>query len=222
MDMEYNSQKELLVIPEYGRNLQNLVSYAIQIEDKEKKQVFCDGLIKLMHQISPQTRNVDESLDRLWNHLMRISDYKLDVKIPDHVLIVEHDETVAKVKKMPYGKNNSKFRHYGQNIPKLIEKAIALEEGDKKQEFIEYITAFMKLVYRTWNQNHYINDDTIKSDLLTMSGNKLKFNDETMNIDLLSSHISFTPKKKSSTGSSNKKHQNNKKKPKNNNYKKKR
>ncbi len=204
--MNYYSQKENLIIPEYGRNLQNLVTHALSIEDKEKQQNFCNGLIKLMHQISPQTKTAEESNDRLWNHLMRISDYKLDVEMPDDVIILKHVENITKAKRIPYTKSN-KFRHYGLNISKLIDKATLLEEGDKKQEFIEYIAAFMKLVYKTYNQDHYINDNTIKSDLLNMSDNKLVFDDETMNIDLLVSHIKFSSK--TNTKSSNKKNKKN-------------
>lgn len=213
--MTYNSQKETLIIPEYGRNLQSLVLYAVAIESREERQKLSEGLIKLMHQISPQTKNAEDAKDRLWNHLLRISDYKLLVDIPEDVKIIEHKETVAMAKKVAYGSYNSKFRHYGQNIPKLISNAIALEDGPKKQEFIEYIAAFMKLVYRTWNQNHYINDNTIVSDLLTMSNKKLVFNEETMNIDLLTSHISFKAKKRSSKTYNNKK----KSKSSNNNHK---
>jgi len=188
--MNYNSQKEILVIPEYGRNLQNLVNYTVSRPTKEERQKLSEGLIKLMNQISPQSKQAEQTKDRFWNHLMRISDYKLDVDVPDDVVIVRHEETIAKITKVNYIKNISTNRHYGRNVPKLIEKALKLEEGDKKEEFIEYIAAFMKLVYRTWNQNHYINDNTIISDLLSMSGNKLIFKDE-MNIDLLCSHINF-------------------------------
>ena len=73
--MKYNSQKEDLIISEYGRNLQNLVTHAMGIQDKEKKQQFCNGLIKLMHQISPQTRNTADSQEIRKALLLVISEY---------------------------------------------------------------------------------------------------------------------------------------------------
>lgn len=196
--MKYNSQKDILIIPEYGRNLQNLVNYALTVEDRSERQKLTEGLIKLMNQISPQSKKFEQTKDRFWNHLMRIADYKLDVDLPEDVVIVKHEDSINKIAKVPYVEHTRKNRHYGSGVPKLIVKAIALEEGEKKQEFIEYIAAFMKLVYRTWNQNHYINDDTIKSDLLSMSDNKLVF-EESMDIDLLCAHISFKPKKPQSS-----------------------
>ena len=38
--MKYNTQREKLTIPEYGRNVQSLVDYALTIEDREKNG-FC-------------------------------------------------------------------------------------------------------------------------------------------------------------------------------------
>ena len=38
--MKYNTQREKLNIPEYGRNVQSLVDYALTIEDREKRTAF--------------------------------------------------------------------------------------------------------------------------------------------------------------------------------------
>ncbi|MBQ1190853.1 MAG: DUF4290 domain-containing protein, partial [Bacteroidales bacterium] len=35
--MNYNTQRKKLAIPEYGRNIQGLVDYAMTIEDREKR-----------------------------------------------------------------------------------------------------------------------------------------------------------------------------------------
>ena len=64
--MEYNSQRELLIIPEYGRNVQKLISHAKSIEDKEKRLAFLEKVIDLMMQMHPQNRNLDDHREKLW------------------------------------------------------------------------------------------------------------------------------------------------------------
>ena len=35
--MEYNTELKRLILPEYGRNIQNMVDYCLTIEDKEER-----------------------------------------------------------------------------------------------------------------------------------------------------------------------------------------
>ena len=58
--MEYNSQKDSLIMPEYGRNVQLLIQYAKHLEDPEHRQAFVEKIINLMHQMNPQNKNIDE------------------------------------------------------------------------------------------------------------------------------------------------------------------
>ena len=49
-----------------------------------------------------------------------------------------------------------------------------MEEGPKKEGFVQVIGSYMKLAYKTWNREHYVSDDTIIEDLEHLSGGKLK------------------------------------------------
>ena len=46
--MKYNSELEPLKLPEYGRNVQNMVNYAKTIKDKEERTQFAHKIIKTM------------------------------------------------------------------------------------------------------------------------------------------------------------------------------
>jgi hypothetical protein len=174
--MEYNSSKDDLIIPEYGRNVQQLIQHAKAIEDNEERQAFVEKIVELMMQMHPQNRNLDDYRDKLWRHVFRIADFELNVMPPNgHVPTAE--EAYKKPDKVPYPMNKARYRHYGDNVQKLIDKAVDMEEGPKRKGFAGVIGSYMKLAYRTWNKEHYVSDDIIKNDLETLSDGKLVMDD---------------------------------------------
>lgn len=175
--MEYNSQKENLVIAEYGRNVQNLINYAIKIEDKEERQNFTEALVELMNQMNPHRKGDEDHKEKLWRHLFRIADYSIDV-VPPSGVIPTPEESEYKPTTIPYTSNQRGYRHYGGHIRKLIAKAIELEDEEKKAEFTMIIASYMKLAYRTWNREHYVNDEIIKQDLKKLSNGALSLTEE--------------------------------------------
>ena len=182
-NIEYNSQRENLVISEYGRHVQNLIRHAKTIEDKDERQRFIEGVIDLMYQMNPQAKNMSEVKEKLWKHAFRISGYDLDVTPPDGIVLSQADIEL-KPETIDYPKHVRKNRHYGSYIQEMINKAIALDDEEKQKEFFALIASYMKLAYKTWNKEHYANDETIKEDLKKMTGRKFDFIDD-LSLDLL-------------------------------------
>ncbi|MEM1320917.1 MAG: DUF4290 domain-containing protein [Bacteroidota bacterium] len=182
-NMEYNSAKKLLTMPEYGRNVQLLVRHAKTIEDAEYRQAFVERIVDLMHQMHPQNRNVEDYRVKLWQHVFRIAEYDLEVQAPEDV-----DTTPEAMNKRPervdYPKLDSNFRHYGSNVQKLIKKAKDMEPGPKRDGFVAVIGSYMKLAYRTWNKDHYVSDEVIRGDLEKLSKGELQLS-ENMSLDNL-------------------------------------
>lgn len=197
--LEYNSQRENLTIAEHGRHVQKLIKHAKTIEDRQKRQSFVESVVNLMHQMNPQTKNVAEYKERLWKHAFRIADYDLDVTPPEGVVITKPDE-VTPPPKLEYPKLEKKFRHYGRSVQLLVRKALAMEEGEKREAFVEVIGSYMKLAYQTWNREHYVNDEIIMEDLKSLSGGKLAMHDD-LQFDNLKSSM---PKKSNARHSGNK------------------
>jgi len=196
--MEYNSQKEHMVISEYGRNIQNLIAYAKTIEKDEERQEFAEQVVNLMQQINPQSKNVAEYKLKLWSHFFRIADYDINVKHPSGVQPLKSDE-VIKPQKVEYPTKEKEFRHYGHNVRLLIEKAIGMEEGPIKEGFVENIASYMKLAYRTWNPEHYVSDEIILNDLKLLSNGKLEVS-ENSSLDTLTSAVRKRRKPSSHSG----------------------
>jgi len=202
--MEYNSEKELMVIPEYGRNIQMLINHAKTIENDALRQQFAEEIIDLMQQMHPQNKNIEDYQQKLWKHLFKISRFELEVESPHGV-----ERTPDGVNNVPerigYPVVGTRFRHYGNNIRILINKAIEMEDGPIKDGFTKTIASYMKLAYKTWNREHYVSDEIIKGDLVTLSDGKLKLDDS----EVLDTLVSTTKKRKrNSLSSSNNNHKN--------------
>lgn len=172
LDMEYNSQMEELIMPEYGRNVQRLIFYAKTIKDPDHRQRFVEQIIRLMFQMQPQNRTIDEIRDKLWKHLYRIAQYDIEVTPPSGI-IPTPEAAMKRPDKVDVPHQELRFRHYGSGVQKLIRKALEMEPGPKRDGLVAVIASYMKLAYRTWNKEHFVSDDVIKADLEIISGGKL-------------------------------------------------
>lgn len=173
-NMTYNSAKENLTIPEYGRHVQLLVDHAKTIEDPVYRQKFAERIIKLMMQMTPQNKTIEDYQGKLWRHLFRIAQNELDVTPPEGIKMPEDTSGRLKPELLDYPEQQARYRHYGHNVQTMIKKGIAMEDGPKKDGFIAAIAAYMKLAYKTWNRDHYVSDEVIKADLVTLSKGALR------------------------------------------------
>jgi len=189
--MEYNSSREKLIIPEYGRNVQKLVLHAKTIEDDDERQRYIERIVELVYQMNPQSKNVLEYRERLWAHIFRIADYDLNVTPPNGIMPTPENAKI-KLEKIDYPGFNNKNRHYGNNVKKLLKKATEMEDGAKKDAFIELIASFMKTAYRNWHREHFINDEVIKSDISKMTNGAIELGED---FKLVSIHATSSPPK---------------------------
>jgi hypothetical protein len=112
--MEYNSQREHLVIPEYGRNVQRMVKYALTIEDRQKRTDTAKYIVNVMASMNQQNRDTHDFWRTMWDHLYIISNFQLDVDSPYPK--PEKEKLEKKPDKINYGDKSFKFRHYGKKI----------------------------------------------------------------------------------------------------------
>ncbi len=177
LNITYNTARTKLIIPEYGRHVQNLVEHAKTIEDKEERQKWANYIVSLMLQMSPVNSGNQEFKEKMWVHFFKIAQYDIDVTPPNGV-IPEVEESGLKPKIVSYPKRNHRYRHYGQVVQKLVDSAISMEEGPKKEEFKQVIGSYMKLAYKNWSKEHYVNDEVIKEELKNLSRGKLLIPEE--------------------------------------------
>ena len=177
--MEYNTQKMRMPLPEYGRSIQNMVNYALTIENKEERQHCANTIIDVMGNMFPHLRDVADFKHKLWDHLAIMSDFNLDIEYPYE--IVREDKLHSRPAVLAYPQSRIKYRHYGKTIERLIDKATSYQEGEEKNHLVAMIATQMKKGFTTWNRDS-IEDDKINEDLMELSEGKLRLTDEILKI----------------------------------------
>ena len=82
MSYDYNSSREKLILPEYGRNIQKMVNHIKTIEDRDERNKAAKTVIGVMGNLNPHLRDVGDFKHKLWDHLAVISDFDLDIDSP--------------------------------------------------------------------------------------------------------------------------------------------
>lgn len=165
-----------MIIPEYGRHIQDLVNHATQIESKEERNEMVRAIVDVMGQLNPHLRDVSDFTHKLWDHVYIMSDFKLDVDSPYPKPEPEHFQ--SKPRKMRYPEDNIRFKHYGKGVEKLVSKAVEMEEGEEKEALILSIANLMKKHYLSWSRNT-VDDKIIWLDLNKIARGKLKLDENT-------------------------------------------
>ncbi|BDS15168.1 DUF4290 domain-containing protein [Aureispira anguillae] len=213
---DYNTQKEHLIIREYGRNTQNLINHAKTIEDQEERQIYIEKIVRLIMSMHPHTRNVDDYRLKVWSHVLKMADYELEVDLPENL---PDARKKRKPDQVSYPKNTKRLRHYGRNVRIMIEKAKKMEDKEQQDAYVAIIGAYMKMSYKAWNREN-VNDEVIFEEFAKISRGELVIPEGT-NIDSL-----IAPRKKKTGGNSGTarkttRHSNSKNNSKNSNNKKK-
>ena len=174
--MEYNTEREKIVISEYGRNIQVMIRHLMDIEDRKQRTEAAYFIVNVMAQMNPQVKESNDYMHKLWDHLHIIADYKLDVDGPYPVPTPEMQK--KKPDHVGYQKNNIRYGHYGQYIYDVVKKVKEMEDGPKKQAILINIANQMKRDYLNWNRDT-VNDLLILDDLYKISGEEITLPMET-------------------------------------------
>ena len=169
--MEYNSSREQLVIPEYGRNVQRMIEYAIKLPTREDRTTAAKTIITAMTVLNPGIKEMTDYKHKLWDHLFIISDFKLDCDSP--YPMPEQETIHAKPKRIPYPQKDIKYRHYGSILENVIKEVKVMDESPDKKALTDMIANFMKHLYLTYNRDT-VNDEVIFEQLKKMSGGLLE------------------------------------------------
>ena len=204
--MQYNTAKDHLTIPEYGRHVQNMINHAISLTDKKKQQECVDAIIAFMGQMNPHLRDVKEFTHKLWDHLHIMSDFSLNVESP--YPRPEMKKLAEKPEVMKYPGNKIRFSYYGCTIPNMIETALKMN-GAERDIMTGMIANQMKKSYILFNESS-VDNNIIRLHLKQLSNNGLE----------LPLDFEFIRSASVRQGGANHKKNNGKKKPYRKNYKK--
>ncbi|WP_159947300.1 DUF4290 domain-containing protein [Polaribacter septentrionalilitoris] len=169
-DLEYNSERTLMIIPEYGRHIQKLVNHCVALETKEERNKMAKAIVDVMGNLQPHLRDVPDFKHKLWDQLFIMSKFELDVDSPYPQ--PSKEELQEKPEPLAYPKSASRYRYYGNNIQTMIDVALSWEDDDKKEALVFTIANHMKKCYLNWNKDT-VDDAVIFNHLYDLSDGKL-------------------------------------------------
>lgn len=182
MELDYNTQREELKMPEYGRHVQKMIEYVASIPDKEKRNEQIQAVVGVMGTLNPQLRDINDFKHKLWDHVQIISDFKIDIDSPYPMPTRESLST--KPNPIPLQKEPIKISHYGRNIQNMIDVIAAREDDEVKEYMIQTLALYMKQQYIIWNKDS-VSDDVIFRDIERLSGGKIVIPED---MHIMSSH----------------------------------
>lgn len=143
--MQYNTTGEQLKLREYGRSVQNMVTLLLAEPDREKRTRLAHVTIRTMSIVVPESREMENYEQKLWEQLQQLCDYRLDVDAP-FPLPTEPPTNAATDpgKKVHYYPHRARFRQFGKNVELMIARALAMEEGEEKKAYVENLANYMK------------------------------------------------------------------------------
>ena len=200
-NLEYNTEREHLIIPEYGRHMQKMINHAKTLETKEERNKVAKGIIAVMGNMQPHLRDVPDFQHKLWDQLFIMSNFELDADSPFEIPTKEIYEERPEV--LEYPQNFPKYRFYGNNIKTMIDVANTWEDGDLKKALTYTIANHMKKCFLNWNKDT-VEDAVIFDHLFELSGGKLNLKDSKE--DLSDSTSLLRTKGKYSSNTSKKPH----------------
>jgi hypothetical protein len=173
-DIDYNSERPLLIIPEYGRHIQKMINHCVALETKEERNTMAKAIIDVMGNLQPHLRDVPDFKHKLWDQLYIMANFKLDADSP--YLTPSKEELQEKPESLAYPKSASKYRFYGNNIQTMIDTALSWEDGDMKEALVFTIANHMKKCFLNWNKDT-VDDDVIFKHLHELSNGKIDIRD---------------------------------------------
>ena len=169
--LDYNTSRERLAMPEYGRNVLKMVDQLREIPDRAKRTEQAYAIVKVMELLNPQVHTQDNYAHKLWDHLYMIAGYDLDVDSPWPCPVAEEFTTDP----VPIPMKGSKIKafHYGRNIESIINLICEQPEGEVKTELIRSLAIYMRQQYLIWNKDS-VADETIFADIEKLSDGRIK------------------------------------------------
>ena len=186
--LEYNTEREKLAMPEYGRNILKMVEKLSEIEDRDERSRQAAAVVKVMELLNPQVHNQDNYEQKLWDHLHIISGYTLDVDSPYPV--PREDRFDARPAPVPMKGERIRATHYGRNIEKIINLLCEQPDDEIKTETIRSLAIYMRQQYLIWNKDS-VADETIFKDIEAISEHRLKV-PEGMSLGKVSPELNFS------------------------------
>lgn len=178
--LDYNTQRERLVLPEYGREVQQMVDYCVSLKSRAERQRCANTIIAVMERMMPHTYENKDYRQKLWDHLALMSGFQLDIDYPCD--ITEAQKMLQKPAPMRYPMKRIPVRHYGNMMFEVFELLKNLPNGAERTELTRLAANQMKRDLVLWGHGSS-DDEKVASDLADYTDGKIRLDLETFKFD---------------------------------------
>jgi hypothetical protein len=160
--MDYNTKREKLIMPEYGRGVQQMVEHCKTIADREERMRCAKTIIQAMANMAEQTTDREDFQKKLWNHLAALSQYELDIDYP--VEITRPEVMNARPEPVHYPMQKIRMRQYGHLTEELLRHISEMPDSPERSELTSMVANFMKRSLYNWNRDA-MDERKVRADL---------------------------------------------------------
>ena len=181
--LDYNTQREKLALPEYGREIQRMVDHAKTLPDKKERQRCAQTIVAIMDRMFPQNRQNADYKHKLWDHLALMSNFELDIDWPYD--IHQAVDITTRPEPMPYPMKDLAVRHYGYMVFELFDKLKQMPPGKERDELARVTANQMKRNLMLWSHGSS-DDEKVASDLARFTDGKIQLDLSTFKFEKVS------------------------------------
>lgn len=181
--LDYNTQREKLALPEYGREIQRMVDHAKTLPDKKERQRCAQTIVAIMDRMFPQNRQNVDYKHKLWDHLALMSNFELDIDWPYD--IHQAVDITTRPEPMPYPMKDIAVRHYGYMVFELFDKLKQMPPGKERDELARVTANQMKRNLMLWSHGSS-DDEKVASDLARFTDGKIQLDLSTFKFEKVS------------------------------------
>ena len=171
----YNTALPQMTLPEYGRNVQNMIDFCMTITDREIRTSCAHAIVRIMSSLFPELKGENGDNQKFWDHINVMSGFKLDIDFPCEV--IQKENLNPKPEKIPYTSSKFRYRHYGKIIERMIQCVANLEDGPEKDELVSRIAHHMKKLMIAHNAEA-MTDAKVLRDLAAYSDHRIDLDPE--------------------------------------------
>ena len=169
--LDYNTQREKLAMPEYGREIQQMVDYCVKLEDREERQHCAESIIVIMDRMFPENRGVENHAQKLWDHLAIMSGFQLDIDYPYDIQGAE--KITEKPAPIAYPLQRIPVRHYGAMLFEIFDRLKTMEPGAERDELVRLTANQMHRNLVQWSHGSS-DEQKVVSDLARFTDGKIQ------------------------------------------------
>lgn len=171
--LDYNTQREALLMPEYGREIQKMIDYIVALPDKHLRQLGAETVVRMMETRLPQMADNENYEQTLWDHLYLMSHKQLDIDWPFDVADAEKILTKPEPMKLPAKGDHVRLRHYGHLLEEVFARLKQMPEGEERDALVALTANQMKRDLVQWGHGS-MDDEKVAEDLARLTDGKIQ------------------------------------------------